>query len=76
MLSKLHLGPGVKVLDQPLKSLSEFETWKYAVLYNLKLNDTFKEYLTPDYVFGAKTAENPSRDFTDTSETTSTQNEG
>ena len=75
MLSKLHLGPGVKVLDQPLKSLSEFETWKYAVLYNLKLNDTFKEYLTPDYVFGAKTAENPSRDFTDTSETTSAVNE-
>lgn len=60
--SKLRIGPGVKVLDQQLRSIAEFESWKHSVMYNLRLDGDFKEYLGANYVFGKKTKAKPHRD--------------
>ena len=61
--SKLRIGPGVKILDQPLRSIAEFENWKHSVLYNLRLDGDFKPYLRPNLKFGKKTKAQPFRDF-------------
>ena len=55
-ISRLRIGPQVKVLDEPLKSISEFEAWKYSVLYTLRLDTEVKPHLrNEDAVFGKKT---------------------
>ena len=36
VISKVNLGKSVRVLDTPLKSIAEFETWRYSVLYKKK----------------------------------------
>ena len=61
--SKLRIGPGVKVLDEPLRSIAEFENWKHSVLYNLRLDGDFKNYLSVD--FGIKTKLKPNRSLVD-----------
>ena len=58
-MSKLRLGPGVRVLETQLRSIAEFETWRHSVLYNLRLDGDFKEYIAPGYQFGPKTNAKP-----------------
>lgn len=64
--SKLRIGPGVKVLDEPLRSIAEFETWRHSVLYNLRLDGDFKSYIS--IVFGKKDSAHPSRSLVDDTE--------
>ena len=61
--SKLRLGPGIKVLDTQLRSIAEFETWRHSVLYNLRLDGEFKEYLESGYKFGKKSNATPLREL-------------
>ena len=61
--SKLRLGPGIRVLDTQLRSIAEFETWRHSVLYNLRLDGEFKEYLVPGYRFGKKSNASPVREL-------------
>ena len=64
-MSKTRIGPGIRTLDEPLKSIAEFEVWKYSVLYNLKLDPDNKPYLTDDFVFGIKSTLQPHRSLAD-----------
>ena len=52
--TRFRLSPGIKSLDQPLRSISEFEHWKHSVLYHLRQEGEYKRYLTPGFVFGVK----------------------
>ena len=61
-VSKLRIGPGVRVLDEPLLSIADFENWRHSVLYNLRLDGDFKNYI--NLVFGKKTRQNPNRELT------------
>ena len=45
--------------------MSSIESWKNNVLYGLKLNPDFREFLVADYVFGRKTKLNPCRNLVD-----------
>ena len=59
-------GPPVRVLDSPLASISEFDTWKFSMLYQLRLNADFRVYLRDEnFQFGAKSLESPNRNFVD-----------
>ena len=60
-----RIAPNIKVLDEPLKSISEFDHWKYSVLYNLRLSPECKPYLKEGLVFGAKTSSSQTRDLKD-----------
>ena len=64
-VNKMKFGLGVRVLDTPFTSISEWENWKYSCLYYLHLYAEFKPYLVPDFKFGAKTRLKPFRDLTD-----------
>ena len=56
----------MKTLEEPLKSIQEFEQWKYSVLYMLRLDPEIKPYLREeDFEFGLKTPTNPDRNFLD-----------
>lgn len=66
MANKLRIGPGVKILEEPLKSIAEFENWRHSVVYNLRLDGEFKPYLKEDFEFGVKTKLKPSRNLKDT----------
>ena len=59
--SKLRTGPPVKVLEEPFKSIAQFECWKHSVAYNLRLDPDFKPYLKPNVVFGKKSRAAPNR---------------
>ena len=63
-MANLYHGPKVRSLT-PKESVSSIEAWKVNVLYGLKLNPDFTEFLAPDYVFGRKTKLNPYRDLVD-----------
>ena len=65
MSGKTRIGPGIRTLDEPLKSIAEFEVWKYSVLYNLKLDPDNKPYLNDDFVFGIKSTLQPHRSLED-----------
>ena len=59
-------GPPVRILDTPLASISEFDTWKFLMLYQLRLNADFRGYVRDEnFEFGAKSLESPFRNFTD-----------
>ena len=61
----VRIGPNVKVLDDPLKSIAEFENWKHSVIYNLRLNTECKPYLTDGLKWGVKSSSSCTRDLTD-----------
>ena len=61
--SKLRTGPPVRVLDEPFKSIAQFEGWKNGILYNFRLDPEIKPYLKSDLVFGVKTKTKPNRDL-------------
>ena len=65
MNSRLKQGPGIKSLEEPFKSIQEFENWKHSVLYSLRLDGDYKEWLKPNAQFGKKTAHKPHRDLKD-----------
>ena len=58
-------GPGVRILDQPLKSIAEFENFKHSIIFTLRQDDEFRPYLRSGIQFGAKSTNNPNRNFTD-----------
>ena len=61
-----RLGAGIKILEEPLRSIQEFESWRHSVIFNLRLDGEFRPYLAEGFVFGAKTRSKPSRDLRDT----------
>ena len=63
-MSRLRIGPGVKVLDEQIKSIAEFESWKHSVIYILRQETDFKPYLKENVQFGAKTKDEPNRKLT------------
>ena len=65
LTAKLRFGPGIKSLDEPLKSISEFDNWRHSVQYNLRLSDEFRPFLEDDMMFGVKTRLRPVRDLVD-----------
>ena len=54
-------GPNVKVIDQPLKNVHEFEQWRHSMVFYLRQDEEFKQYLKPDLEFGKKTGSKPYR---------------
>ena len=60
----LQHGPKIRTLTTS-ESLSSLESWKSNILYGLRLNPDFKEFLREGYVWGKKTRNNPSRDLED-----------
>lgn len=60
----LQHGPKVRTLTSS-ESLCSLESWKSTVVYGLRLNPEFKEYLAEGFVWGKKTRNNPSRDLED-----------
>ena len=61
VISKVNLGKSVRVLDTPLKSIAEFETWRYSVLYMLRLDSEMKVFLDEGFFFGPKDEDHPHR---------------
>ena len=74
LTAKLRFGPGIKTLDEPLKSISEFDNWRHSVLYNLRLSDEFKPFLDDDFQFGVKTRHDPNRRLDDDPDVRDTEN--
>ena len=61
--TKLRIGPGVKILEDPLRSIQEWDTWKYSVKYLLRSESEFRPYLDDNYDFGSKNKAAPNRKF-------------
>ena len=57
-------GPKVKPLTSK-ESLSSLEAWRSNVTYGLRLNPSFREFLSDAMIFGKKTRTNPTRDLED-----------
>ena len=62
----MRYGPGVRCLDTPITSISEWEHWKHSVIYQLRLEPDFKPFLVENFVFVAKTRLAPNRQLTAT----------
>ena len=60
-VSRTRYGPGVRILETPITSISEWEHWKHSVIYQLRLEPDFKPFLAENFVFGAKTRLAPNR---------------
>ena len=60
----IHHGPKLKPLTTN-ESLSSLEVFKSNILYGLRLNPDFRDYLEDGVIFGKKTRANPSRDLVD-----------
>ena len=62
----MNLAHGPKVRTLGIKEdLSSIEAWKANVLYGLKQNPDFREFLEDGFDFGRKTNANPTRDLAD-----------
>ena len=57
-------GPKIRTLTTN-ESLSSLEQWKSNVIYGLRLNSDFREYLEDGFNFGRKSRANPTRDLAD-----------
>ena len=57
-------GPKIRTLTTN-ESVSSLEAWKSNILYGLRLNEDFREYLEENFVFGRKTKASPSRRLVD-----------
>ena len=64
-MSNLYHGPKVRTLTSN-ETISSLETWKSTVIYGLRLNPDFREFLVEDFVFGTKSKANPTRSLLDT----------
>ena len=64
--TKIH-GPGVKILDQPLKQIAKFENFGHSILFTLRQDDEFSPFLKADLKFCSKTADKPNHDLTEDS---------
>ena len=60
----IAFGPKVQPLTTK-ETVSSLEAWKANVLYGLRLNPNFKEYLEDGFVFGRKSRNSPCRDMLD-----------
>ena len=65
MTSTRLKGPGVKVLDSPIKSVSEFEQFRHSLVFYLRQDLEFRPYLKKDIKWGVKSAASPNRSLTD-----------
>ena len=54
-------GPGVKVLDTKLRSISEFETFKHSMIFYLRQDAEFRPYLKGGVTWGIKTGPTSNR---------------
>ena len=57
-------GPKVRTLTTS-ETVSSLESWKANVLYGLRLNPDFRDYLDENFIFGKKTKYMPSRNLKD-----------
>ena len=57
-------GPKVWTLTTS-ESVSSLEAWKANVLYGLRLNSDFRDYLDDSFEFGRKTKQSPYRNLQD-----------
>jgi hypothetical protein len=58
-------GPGVKPLENSLKSISEFEHFKHSLVFHLRQDTEFRPYLKKGVIWGSKTHARPYRNLTD-----------
>ena len=63
-MANLQHGPKVRELTSK-ETISSLESWKANVLYGLRLNRDFREYLQDGFVFGKKTRAHPHRQLHD-----------
>ena len=63
-MSNLQHGPKARCL-QAKETGTTLESWKANIIYGLRLNPDFRQYLNPGVVFGAKNRHYPLRDLTD-----------
>ena len=56
-------GPGVRVLDTPIKSISDFENFRHSMIFYLRQDSDFKPYLRKDVVWGRKTGPTSNRNL-------------
>ena len=54
-VGSIKFGPGVRSLETPLKSISEFDHWRHSIIFSLR----------DGYVWGPKTKTKPYRNLTD-----------
>ena len=72
MATKAVRGPGVRVLDTQLESISQFEAWKHSMVFYLRQDLEFRPYLKAGVNYGDKSLNRPHRDFTDDAERSNT----
>ena len=58
-------GPGVKILESSLKSISEFDHFKHSLVFHLRQDTEFRPYLKKDATWGSKSISRPYRDLVD-----------
>ena len=63
-MATLKYGPKPRNLGEK-EDLASLEVWKQNILYGLRLNDEFKPFLQPNFVWGKKSARKPSRNLED-----------
>ena len=57
-------GPKLKPLTTS-ETISSLEAWKSNILYGLRQNPEFREFLQEGFIFGRKSKTNPNRELTD-----------
>lgn len=67
-MSNLKFGPKIVPLSE-VETLSSIERWRQNILYHLRLNEEFRQYLKEDTEFGKKSKQQPCRLFRDTLQT-------
>ena len=63
-MSNLAHGPKVRTLTSK-ETISSLETWKSTVIYGLRLNPEFREFLEDSFVWGKKSSTYPHRHLND-----------
>ena len=63
-MSNLAHGPKVRTLTSK-ETISSLETWKSTVIYGLRLNPEFREFLEDSFVWGKKSSTYPHRQLND-----------
>ena len=64
-MSNLATGPKVRNLNPNNETIASLAAWQSTVMYGLRQNPEFKEYLKEGFVFGKKTKASPSRELDD-----------